>query len=590
MKPRLTRRLLLLAVLAGCDGSRPDLPTAAPAGNRLASEQLRVAPDSLQFIMFTWRPDPVSSGAPAGAAGAGGAAAGQFFPGGGVGPAESGSVPGNGRGAVPEALSLVKPLVLTNDGATPMAWSAAESVDWLSVSPDSGTLAAGESRTLEVTLDSARLGIGEYRTHVVLTTGSTTRGVPVAVSAVQGWVLPNRREAESIMHIYGPVYFLVSVPAEADSLHVSVSIRTRDDYVDLYVRRGGLPGPGIADCAPPGMWRVESCDLPLSGAGDYFIMVEVDDWDAEGWEGSLWAYAPVPEAPYVPTLPRAPSKVTATGAGGAQRVEVRWQLNSFNANANRVHRSTRGPDGTFTPYRMVGRVGTYGYSFTDSTVALGATYRYRVEACDHHLCATSAASGPITVTQPPGPATHLAARAHPGPRIDLSWSYSGGRASTYQVWRSTRRPDGSYPPYTWFAGTRTSAYSDTAVVVGQRYAYHVRGCNAFGCTASSPVNAYVPPRPAAPAALRAWVYSATRVNLVWTDASTNESSFNVRRSLRRPDGTFAPYQSLAVLRPGVTSYIDRTVAAGDTYRYVVQACNSGGCASSASAGVTVPAS
>ena len=95
--------------------------------------------------------------------------------------------------------------------------------------------------------------------------------------------------------------------------------------------------------------------------------------------------------------------------------------------------------------------------------------------------------------------------------------------------------------------------------------------------------------PAAPTGVTARAVLATRVDVGWTDASTNETSFRIRRSTRRPDGTFAPFQVAGTVGAGVTAFSDGTVAAGNTYRYLVQACRNASCASSPSVPVTVRA-
>ena len=81
----------------------------------------------------------------------------------------------------------------------------------------------------------------------------------------------------------------------------------------------------------------------------------------------------------------------------------------------------------------------------------------------------------------------------------------------------------------------------------------------------------VPP-PAAPSALTATTVSASKINLAWTDNSTNEDNFIVARSTT----SGGPYTDIAVLSANSTSYSDSGLASSTTYYYVVRSRNGGG--------------
>jgi hypothetical protein len=90
---------------------------------------------------------------------------------------------------------LSRDYTLTNVGTQPLDWSATRVRDWVSLStPTSGTLAAGASTTLTVSIGAAAasLGVGTHQDTVsfVNTTthaGDTTRGVQVTATG-PGWV------------------------------------------------------------------------------------------------------------------------------------------------------------------------------------------------------------------------------------------------------------------------------------------------------------------------------------------------------------------------------------------------------------------
>ena len=76
-----------------------------------------------------------------------------------------------------------------------------------------------------------------------------------------------------------------------------------------------------------------------------------------------------------------------------------------------------------------------------------------------------------------------------------------------------------------------------------------------------------------------------RVNLTWTDKSSNESGFIIERKT----GVSGTWQAVTTTLANVTSYIDTTVAAGTLYVYRVRATNpSGDSDNSNEATVTTP--
>ena len=84
----------------------------------------------------------------------------------------------------------------------------------------------------------------------------------------------------------------------------------------------------------------------------------------------------------------------------------------------------------------------------------------------------------------------------------------------------------------------------------------------------------VPP-PDAPSALTASSLSSGRVNLAWTDGSTNEYGFNVERCTG-PMASCASFTQVGATAAGVTAFADTLVQPATTYSYRVKAYNSGG--------------
>jgi hypothetical protein len=92
---------------------------------------------------------------------------------------------------------------------------------------------------------------------------------------------------------------------------------------------------------------------------------------------------------------------------------------------------------------------------------------------------------------------------------------------------------------------------------------------------SDVLNTTPPPAvPAAPTGVTATLEAGPQVNLTWTDASSDETSFLIQRST---DGI--TFSDLATVGAGVVSYMDTAVTAGTTYTYQVAAVNAGGASS-----------
>ena len=78
--------------------------------------------------------------------------------------------------------------------------------------------------------------------------------------------------------------------------------------------------------------------------------------------------------------------------------------------------------------------------------------------------------------------------------------------------------------------------------------------------------------PAAPSSLSATPFSATQVNLSWTDNSSNETAF----LLERKTGSGGTYAQIASIAANTVSYSDNTVTASTTYFYRIRATNANG--------------
>jgi len=136
-------------------------------------------------------------------------------------------------------------------------------------------------------------------------------------------------------------------------------------------------------------------------------------------------------------------------------------------------------------------------------------------------------------------------------------------------------------------GADIVSFVDMNVDFGNLYEYQVATTNASGKSGYSNIAQVdmTGTPPDAPTNLTANVLSSTQVGLDWTDTSTNETSFVVERSDN--GGVFA---LIATLPANTVTYVDGTVAAGNSYTYQVGAKNGVGTSYSipATVSVTVP--
>lgn len=169
--------------------------------------------------------------------------------------------------------------------------------------------------------------------------------------------------------------------------------------------------------------------------------------------------------------------------------------------------------------------------------------------------------------------------------VDIAGTYS-----LYIHWGTTDRGSDASA---WDSSVGIGSYSDIVTNIsytvgglsqGQRYYYTVRGSNDAGNVWASPSWSFIPSgvedssSVAAPTGLLIPVVTASRVDLIWSDNSTNETGFLVERSITSGSG----FGAIGSVLANSTSYSDTTVTTGNTYYYRVTATN--GTDSSAASG------
>jgi RHS repeat-associated protein len=164
--------------------------------------------------------------------------------------------------------------------------------------------------------------------------------------------------------------------------------------------------------------------------------------------------------------------------------------------------------------------------YDDTSIVSGATYIYRVRACNTLGCSDWVSSASLTIQ--PIPAAPASITATPGSSsIAVSWQPSSG-ASSYQLHRN------SVP----FASVSITTHTDGSVVKSTAYTYTVRACNSIGCsdwTTSSPVQLIAAPSSSNSSAISSSVRSSSSSlssSLRSSSSSLRSSSSAISSSVR----------------------------------------------------------
>ena len=225
------------------------------------------------------------------------------------------------------------------------------------------------------------------------------------------------------------------------------------------------------------------------------------------------------------TVPAAPATLTATVTGPVSGppagVTLHWTDTAGAAPvAHMVVR--RATDPGFTTGLADFPLGPAATSYTDTAVAEGTTYYYRVRA--ENEASNSAWSNTVTVmytTVPAAPAGLTATLA--GSSVSLTWTAPVGTAPATQL-RIQRATDPGFTSNVTdtLTGPAATSYTDNTVAQGTTYYYRVRAENQASNSAWTNTASILIPRPVpvAPANLTTRAYPSgflqASVDLTWT--------------------------------------------------------------------------
>ncbi|HEX8318834.1 S8 family serine peptidase [Longimicrobium sp.] len=463
------------------------------------------------------------------------------------------------------------PIKLTNTGNGALNWTASVDRPWLAVDPTEGTLNSGYDALLNATVSAGSLAVGTHTGKLAVhdsAAGIATGYVDVVVNVANAAVLTPGTPLTGLAGASGSeTFYSVTVPKGVTSLTIKTSGGTGD--VDLYVRQGNAPTLTEYNCRPFMGGNIEECTTQFPAPGTYYVMLR-------GWS----SYSGVTLSAALGGPPTAPASLTAAVETPTSAL-LNWVDGSVNETSFTLSRRAMTGATTWTAWQDVGTPAANATSATNGGLTGGSTYQYRIRSCNAAGCSAWAASASITMPNAtPAAPTGAAATAVASTRIRVTWTDASSNETSFNVARRMQNLDGTLGPsqVVGSPGANATAYADSTVTAGQTYRYYVRACNSAGCSAwASTANVTAPTLPASPTGVAGTAVSATQVQVSWTDASSNETSFNVSRRMLNLDGTWAAAQNLGSPAANATSFADSTATGGKTYRYYVRACNAAGC-------------
>jgi len=277
------------------------------------------------------------------------------------------------------------------------------------------------------------------------------------------------------------------------------------------------------------------------------------------------------------TAPGAPGALTKVSAT-RNTIRLKWSAASDNVGVDRYDVYVDGIKSYTTPKDSFA-ITVYGLNYRQ-------VYNFVVKARDlagnespasnQVSVAAVNATDTITLGKVPAIPYNLTAVAASSNQLRLSWADSSGRASAFEIYKSTTS-GGTYKIIATVAAN-AGTYTDAGLSPNTSYYYKLKAINKYG---GSDLSNYIQGTtskaslPTSPNALTATAVSANRIDLQWTDRSNNETSFELYRSYNN-NTTYLLLASLAANAGTTVQYADTGLFANGVYYYKVLAKNGDG--------------
>ncbi|MDP9177262.1 MAG: fibronectin type III domain-containing protein [Gemmatimonadota bacterium] len=164
------------------------------------------------------------------------------------------------------------------------------------------------------------------------------------------------------------------------------------------------------------------------------------------------------------------------------------------------------------------------------------------------------------------------ATAYSAVQIDVSWRDNSSNETSFHIYRSPTGEAGTFA-FIAYTDANTTTYRNQALEAGVRYCYAVLAVGVIrkktiNSVFSNAVCATTAPPVAAPSNAAAVAASDTRIEIQWQDNSSNETHFEVHRSVWLQGNVFSLH---TVTSENVTSYSDQGLSPATEYCYKIRA-------------------
>ncbi|HBG25528.1 MAG TPA: laccase [Phycisphaerales bacterium] len=235
-------------------------------------------------------------------------------------------------------------------------------------------------------------------------------------------------------------------------------------------------------------------------------------------------------------------------------------------------------NGVIGAYSLIGGALANQTTYSDTSIAQGMTYSYRVIAFN---AAGDSGSNAVTVsfgaTAPAAP-TNLAAALQTMSSIGLSWTDNANNETGFTIQRATNASFTS-GLVTYTANANATSYlNNSGVSLRTTYYFRVRAINSVGTSAWSNTVSVRVAEPADPTTLTAMpsapAANPLTITLNWIDTSGIETGFVIQRATNNAfTANLTTLSAPANTSGGATSYVDNTVVLNTLYYYRVRAVN-----------------
>lgn len=207
-----------------------------------------------------------------------------------------------------------------------------------------------------------------------------------------------------------------------------------------------------------------------------------------------------------------------------------------------------------------------------SGLATATTYWVKIKA-EGAVDSLDSPFGPAVAatTTPAGPTATVVSAT----QIDVSWTGNASNSNIvgYTVAKATNSSF-TNATYHYTNGAGATLFSSTGLSSGTTYYYKVKAegtSDAYDSPFTAAITASTSSAPNPPSALTATTVSSSQINLGWTDNSTNEIAFELKRA------TDSSFTQNVVWIGGIqgTTYSNTGLAANTTYHYKVRAKGTG---------------